>query len=221
MSELTLEAVGYRYKNAPENVLHGVDAAFLRGEVCAIIGASGSGKSTMLSLLAGLDAPTEGRILWNGQDLAEMDRDAYRREKAAVIFQAYQLFPLLTALENICYPMQLNGMDGAQAQRRAEELLARVGLAAEKGGHFPANLSGGEQQRVAIARALASGASLLLADEPTGNLDGENRQNILDILCRLAHEDGYCVIVVTHDPEVAKAADRVLRLTGGTLRQER
>lgn len=164
---------------------------------------------------AGLDSPTEGRVLWNGQELAGMDLDAYRREKAAVIFQAFQLFPLMTASENICYPMELNGAEPAAARRRADELLARVGLSAEKGRHFPANLSGGEQQRVAIARALATGASLILADEPTGNLDGENRQNILEILCRLAHEDGYCVIVVTHGPGGGKGVRSGVPHCGG------
>lgn len=217
MSELALESVGYSYKNAAKKVLHSIHAEFFKGKVYAIIGSSGSGKSTMLSLLAGLDRPTEGRVLWNGQDLAEMDLDAYRRKKAAVIFQAFQLFPLLTASENICYPMQLNGETSAAAAKRADELLVRVGLSPEKGRHFPAHLSGGEQQRVAIARALATGASLILADEPTGNLDGDNRENIMEILCGLAHRDAYCVIIVTHDPEVAKKADQIYRIRDGAL----
>lgn len=217
MSELTVENVSYRYKKADRKALTDVCCNFAAGTVTAVVGPSGSGKTTLLSILAGLDRPQEGRILLNGQDLAEKDLDAYRRQDISIIFQAFQLFPLLTVLENVCYPMELNGVAKAEAVVRARALLTKMGIAAEKWKRYPANLSGGEQQRVAIARSLATGAGILLADEPTGNLDGKNTANVMDILSRLAHEDGYCVIIVTHDPAVAEASDHVWRMTDGVL----
>ena len=150
-----------------------------------------------------------------------MDMDEYRRRYVSVIFQAFHLFPLLTVLENVCFPMELNGVSEQEARERARLELERVGIAAEKHRRYPSQLSGGEQQRVAIARALSSGAQILLADEPTGNLDGENSRNIVDILTRLAHEDGYCVVIVTHDPAVAEAADTVYTMTDGVLARQK
>ena len=219
MSELKVENVCYRYKNAARLALNNVSCIFRPGTVSAVVGPSGSGKTTLLSILAGLDRPEGGRVLLSGEDLAGMDLDAYRRRSVSVIFQAFQLFPLLTVLENVCYPMELSGVPLKEARERAGELLAGVGIGAEKHRRFPANLSGGEQQRVAIARALATGAGVLLADEPTGNLDGENSRNVVELLTRLAHEEGYCVIIVTHDLAIARASDVVYDMSDGVLRQ--
>jgi ABC-type lipoprotein export system ATPase subunit len=220
MSELVIENVSYRYKNADRLALNGVSCAFKPGQVTAVVGPSGSGKTTLLSIMAGLDRPEEGQVLLNGADLSGMDLDAYRRQDVSVIFQAFQLFPLLTVIENVCYPMELNEVALKDAKERARTLLSSVGIQEEKLRRFPANLSGGEQQRVAIARSLATGAGILLADEPTGNLDGENSRNVVEILTRLAHEEGYCVIIVTHDPAIAEASDVVYHMTDGILLQQ-
>lgn len=217
MSELMIENVSYRYKNADRLALNGVSCAFKPGQVTAVVGPSGSGKTTLLSIMAGLDRPEEGQVLLNGNNLSGMDLDAYRRQDVSVIFQAFQLFPLLTVMENVCYPMELNEVALKDAKERAKTLLSSVGIQEEKLRRFPANLSGGEQQRVAIARSLATGAGILLADEPTGNLDGENSRNVVEILSRLAHEEGYCVIIVTHDPAIAEASDVVYRMADGVL----
>ena len=220
MSELVIENVSYRYKNADRLALNNVTCAFKPGQVTAVVGPSGSGKTTLLSIMAGLDRPEKGQVLLNGTDLAGMDLDAYRRQDVSVIFQAFQLFPLLTVMENVCYPMELNEVALRDAKERARTLLSSVGIQEEKLRRFPANLSGGEQQRVAIARSLATGAGILLADEPTGNLDGENSRNVVEILTRLAHEEGYCVIIVTHDPAIAEASDVVYHMTDGILLQQ-
>ena len=219
MSELRIENVSYRYKNAPRLALSSVSCVFQPGTVSAVVGPSGSGKTTLLSIMAGLDRPESGKVLLDGGDLAGMDLDAYRRKDVSVIFQAFQLFPLLTVMENVCYPMELSGVGTKAARIRAKELLESVGIGEEKFRRFPANLSGGEQQRVAIARSLATGAGVLLADEPTGNLDGENSRNVVELLTRLAHEEGYCVIIVTHDPAIAEASDLVFRMADGVLEQ--
>ena len=220
MSELVIENVSYRYKNADRLALNNVSCAFKPGQVTAVVGPSGSGKTTLLSIMAGLDRPERGQVLLNGNDLAGMDLDAYRRQDVSVIFQAFQLFPLLTVMENVCYPMELNEVALKDAKERARTLLASVGIQDEKHRRFPANLSGGEQQRVAIARSLATGAGILLADEPTGNLDGENSRNVVEILSRLAHEEGYCVIIVTHDLAIAGASDKVYHMADGILLEQ-
>ena len=214
---LNIENVTYSYKNTDKDVLKGISAGFEGGRLQAIVGPSGSGKTTLLSIMAGLDRPKSGAVTIEGDDLAAMDLDQYRRERISMIFQAFQLFPLLTAIENVCYPMELNGMDRKDARARAKGLLESVGIDEEKHRRYPANLSGGEQQRVAIARSLSSGARVILADEPTGNLDKENGDAVIAILRGLAHEDGYCVIVVTHDQEIAEASDVVFRMSDGLL----
>ena len=218
MSTLTLDHVTYTYKNTAAPAVNDASFTFAPGKLYAIVGPSGSGKSTLLSMMAGLDLPTAGEVCYDGQSLREMDLDLYRREDISMIFQAFQLFPLLTVLENVCYPMELSGVAPGDAKERAARYLARVGITEEQMKRFPANLSGGEQQRVAIARSLASGARTFLADEPTGNLDVANTENIMELLCGLAREDGYCVIVVTHDMEVAELADVRLEMRGGVLR---
>ena len=217
MAELTLHRVSYRYPRAARDALQGVECRFRAGEVAAVVGPSGSGKTTLLSIMAGLDRPSGGEVLVDGKKLSEMDLDAYRRQYVSVIFQAFHLFPLLTVLENVCFPLELLGAGEKDAREQARRNLELVGIAEEKHRRYPSQLSGGEQQRVAIARALSSGAGILLADEPTGNLDGENSRNIVDILTRLAHEGGYCVVIVTHDPAIAKAADAVYTVADGEL----
>jgi len=217
MSNLTLTNVTYQYRTAHAPAVAEVNCDFKPGVMYAVVGPSGSGKSTLLSLLAGLDTPTDGAIAFGDTDLVTMDLDLYRRTDIAMIFQAFQLFPLMTAMENVCYPLELLGVKTADAKPRAAKLLESVGITPEQMKRFPSHLSGGEQQRVAIARSLASGARILLADEPTGNLDGANTNNVMGILKRLAHDDGYCVIVVTHDMEAADVADVIYKMRDGAL----
>jgi len=220
MSALTLTNVTYQYRGAKSKAVSNVNCLFERDKVYAIIGPSGSGKSTLLSMMAGLDLPTEGDIVFDDSSLASIDLDRYRRESIAMIFQMFHLLPLLTVIENVCYPMELCGITPADARPRAESLLQSVGITKEQTSRFPQRLSGGEQQRVAIARSLAMGAKLLLADEPTGNLDSANTKNIMDILHALAHNENRCVIIVTHDLEIAESADVVFRMKDGELRED-
>ena len=219
MSILTAKNVEYTYRTRYQTVhaLQGVSCEFELGQAYAIVGRSGSGKTTLLSLLAGLDLPDTGEIAFEGEKTSQMNRDLYRREKVSVVYQAFHLFPLLTALENVMYPMELSGTKPKEAKKRAKALLRQVGLPESVDKQYPKMMSGGEQQRVAIARALASSAKVLLADEPTGNLDSQNSQNIIDILLRLAHEEGRCVILITHDNEIAGQADHILRLKDGAV----
>lgn len=218
MNELILENVSYVYKGSDRKAVNDVTAHFEEGKVNAVIGPSGSGKTTLLSIMAGLDSSTEGEAWLDGEKLSDMDMDQYRREKVSMIFQAFHLFPLLTVLENVCFPMELNGMTRQDSIPMAKNFLESLGITEEKHDRYPGNLSGGEQQRVAIARTLASGARVILADEPTGNLDKANGQNIVDILKTLAHEQAFCVIIVTHDPEIAKQADLVWKMDDGKLK---
>ena len=219
MALIEAREVHFRYdeKYQSVEVLKGVSCGFEEGNFYALIGKSGSGKSTLLSLMAGLLLPTEGEILFRGRSTAKLDLSRYRRENAAVIYQSYRLLPLLTVEENVTYPMELRGFTGKPAREKARQLLQRVGLPEALRHRFPDMLSGGEQQRVAIARAISMESHLLLADEPTGNLDTENSRHIIDLLLELAHKDGYCVIVVTHDPEIAARADRVYQVRDGQL----
>ena len=217
MSILTVENLGFTYAGNPKPVLRDVNCAFELGTMYAITGPSGSGKSTLLSLLAGMETPTEGKILLGEDSLTDMDLDQYRREKISFVFQSYQLMPLLTARENVALPLEMQGIPVAEATEKAEELLETVGLPEELHRRYPGNLSGGEQQRVGIARSLASGAQIILADEPTGNLDDENTAAVMALLRRQAAEKGYCVIIVTHDPEVAAACDVCYQLQHGSV----
>ncbi|MDD2979006.1 MAG: ABC transporter ATP-binding protein [Hespellia sp.] len=219
MEKIRVEHVSYAYRSKYQTIqaLKDVSCEFESGKIYAITGESGSGKSTLLSLLAGLDVPKEGSVFVDGKDLKKMDRDAYRREVVSVVYQSFHLFPLLNALENVMYPMQLKGMRRRKAQERATEYIKSVGLSEKIIHQFPKMMSGGEQQRVAIARALAGEGSILLADEPTGNLDTDNEENIAEILKACAHERGYTVIVVTHNPELARQADCIYRMKDGQL----
>lgn len=220
MPELKLENVSYQYKHGDRKVVNEVTCLFEGGRLNSVVGPSGSGKTTLLSLMAGLDQPTQGQIYIDDESLADLDLDQYRRERVSMIFQAFQLFPLLTALENVCFPMQLNGVPGREIPEKGKRLLSSVGITEEKFKRYPANLSGGEQQRVAIARTLATGAQVLLADEPTGNLDRENGSKVIEILGQLAHEQGYCVIIVTHDPSIAERSDKVWHMSDGLLTEQ-
>ncbi len=219
MEILRAEKVSYSYRTKYQKVdaVRDVSCAFDTGTVYAIVGKSGSGKSTLLSLFAGLDLPDEGGIYVQGQPLKEMDRDAYRLRQASVVYQSFHLFPLLNALENVMLPMEFQRIPKKEAGRRAREILRRVGLTDKVYRQFPKMMSGGEQQRVAIARAVAAGGEIILADEPTGNLDSENEEKIVGLLKSLAHEDGYTVIVITHNPKVEEAADHVFRMEDGML----
>lgn len=219
--EKIIEAVNvsyiYQTKYQKTKALSEVSCSFERGKVYAITGKSGSGKSTFLSLLAGLDVPTEGTLVVEGEDMRKMNRDAYRLNRASVLYQAFHLFPLLTVTENVMFPMELQHVPAKEAKARAREYLAKVDLPETLYKKMPGMISGGEQQRVAIARAIAAGGEILLADEPTGNLDSQNEKVIVDLLCKLAHEDNYAVIVVTHNEAVAAAADVVYGMTDGML----
>ena len=219
MRIIELHNVKYVYQSKYQRVeaLRGISYAFEPGKVYAIMGSSGCGKTTLLSLMAGLDVPTEGSVLCQGVSTADIDLEQYRRERVAVIYQDFRLFPLLTVAENVMYPMELRGIKPAIAKKRAAELIRKVGLPETVLDRFPAMLSGGEQQRVAVARALGIESKVLLADEPTGNLDSKNSEYIFDILASLAHEDGYCVIIVTHDDALGKRADETIRIHDGEL----
>ena len=187
------------------------------GETVAIVGPSGSGKTTLLGLLAGLDRPSGGRVLLDGTDmgaLSEDDRAKLRREKIGFVFQSFQLIPTLTARENVAVPLDLAGTGGGAA--RADELLERVGLGG-RGHHYPTQLSGGEQQRVAVARAFIHRPSILFADEPTGNLDAATGERVIELMMELNREIGTTLVLVTHDPDLARRARRVIRLADGAV----
>lgn len=221
MSILTAKEVVYEYRNSYQTVraVNGVSYSFEQGKVYAIVGSSGSGKTTLLSLLAGLDVPGSGSIELDGQSTAQMNRDTYRLNHVSVIYQNFNLFQHLTVLENAAYPLYVRKMPKKKADQLAMEKLVQVGLKEDQFRRLPNMLSGGEQQRVAVARALACGSEIILADEPTGNLDSENSQNIVEILQALAHEENRCVIIVTHDPMVAEAADVTLHMQDGKIRE--
>jgi len=197
-----------------------VDLEVARGEFLAVLGPSGSGKSTLLALMAGLDRPSEGEVHLDGVRIDRLSEDALarlRREKVGFVFQSFQLLGNLTARENVLLPLELVG--AADARRRADELLEAVGLG-ERGHHYPSQLSGGEQQRVALARAFATRPPLLLADEPTGNLDGATGARVLEILASLQREQRTTLVLVTHDPAVAGLADRRIHLRDGRIERE-
>ncbi|HEX6865269.1 MAG TPA: ABC transporter ATP-binding protein [Thermoanaerobaculia bacterium] len=201
-------------------ILDQVDLAISPGEFVAVLGPSGSGKSTLLALMAGLDRPTSGEIRIDGEPIQALSEDGLallRRRKIGFVFQSFQLLGNLTARENVLLPMELLGL--ADAPARANELLDAVGLQ-DRGHHYPSQLSGGEQQRVALARAFAPRPAILLADEPTGNLDGATGRKILEILTGLWRKEGTTLVLVTHDPAVAALADRRIHLRDGRIERE-
>jgi len=205
----------------PLTILHPTSIEIARGRTVALTGPSGSGKSTMLGLVAGLDAPTSGRIVIDGTDITTLSEEALARlrgEKIGIVFQFFHLLPSLTAYENILVPMEIAGDRDAPA--RATRLLADVGLTG-RGHHFPSQLSGGEQQRVAIARALANDPRILLADEPTGNLDSATGRQVIDLLVAINRNRGCTLLLVTHDPDLAALADETLMLRDGRVVEHR
>jgi putative ABC transport system ATP-binding protein len=207
---------------AAVEALKGVDMGVQPGEMLAIMGRSGSGKSTLLTLLGGVDTPTSGQVLLEGTDLATLrddDRTLMRRRRIGFVFQAFNLLPILTAQENVALPLELDGIPSTQANERAVKTLELVGLASRRD-HLPGKMSGGEQQRVAIARALAIEPAILLADEPTGNLDSANGKRITQVLRDLVDQHGQTIVMVTHDPAVADQADRVVHLLDGQVERE-
>ena len=222
MSVLKAENVTYVYQSKYQQVkaLDGVSCDFEAGKFYAIVGQSGSGKTTLLSMLAGLGTPNDGQVVANGQSVKEFSSERHRRENGSVIYQAFNLFPSLNILENVMYPMMIQKAQAGKAKARAKELLAAVGLEEVDPRKLPAMLSGGQQQRVAIARALASDSPVILADEPTGNLDSENGQMVIDLLKRLAKEEDRCIIVVTHDLGIAAQADVIYHMKDGRLNEE-
>jgi putative ABC transport system ATP-binding protein len=201
----------------PLTILQDISFSVMPGETVAIVGASGSGKSTLLGLLAGLDLPTAGEIRLDGLSLAALDEDARARQRGKLlgfVFQSFQLLPSLNALENVMLPLELAGAKGANAT--AGDWLKRVGLG-HRLQHYPKHLSGGEQQRVALARAFAPSPCLVLADEPTGNLDAATGQQIIDLMFELNAGQGTTLLLVTHDPAIAARCGRILHIEGGRL----
>jgi putative ABC transport system ATP-binding protein len=215
-SAVRLEGVSRSFAEGEvrHRVLDNVTASFRRGETVALRGRSGSGKSTLLNLVSGIDRPDEGRVIVDGEDLAAMserDRTLFRRRHIGFVYQAFNLVPTLTVADNIRLVLELNGVDGAASERRIAELLDAVGLR-NRAASYPDVLSGGEQQRVAIARALCHRPSLILADEPTGNLDEKTASTILDLLFGLTRAEGATMLMATHSPAVASACDRVIEV---------
>jgi putative ABC transport system ATP-binding protein len=220
MSILRCEGLAKTYVSGGREitVLRDITFELEPGGFLAVTGPSGSGKSTLLGLLAGLDRPAEGRVVLDGHDLSRLSEDEraeLRAEKVGFVFQSFHLIPTLTARENIQVPLELRGED-EQARPRAEELLTRVGLG-DRGHHYPAQLSGGEQQRVAVARAFAHRPRILFADEPTGNLDAANGANVVALLGEMNRELETTLVLVTHDPDLAGRAHRILRLRDGSV----
>jgi putative ABC transport system ATP-binding protein len=217
--ELREVSKSYREGEVERAVLRDVSLAIAPGEIVVLVGRSGSGKSTLLNVVAGIDRPTSGTVTVAGTDLTALDEQArtrFRRAHIGFVFQFFNLIPLLTVEENLLLPLDLNGRADAKGLARARELLERVGLGG-RGESFPERLSGGEQQRVAIARALVHEPALILADEPTGNLDVETAAGVLDLLDTLAREAGRTVVMVTHSREVVGVADRIFAIQRGVL----
>jgi putative ABC transport system ATP-binding protein len=213
-----LEAVALEriYPDGNVHALRGVSLGVARGESVAIMGPSGCGKSTLLHLLGGLDQPTAGEVRFEGTPLTALDLDTYRAQEIGFVFQSFYLLPTLTAIENVQVPMFEIDRPRSERIACAERLLDEVGLGHRRG-QLPSRLSGGERQRVAIARALANEPAVLLADEPTGNLDSASQHEVLELLKRLRHERSLTLVIVTHSPEVATAADRIIRLRDGKI----
>ncbi len=221
MIEISNLDMSYDLGKGQLNVLAGVNVSIGEGETVAIVGPSGSGKTTLLILLAGLEQPGIGRIELDGVDITRLDGDALadiRRDGLGIIFQSFHLVPSLTALGNVSLPLEIAGKEGAR--ERARTMLEKVGLA-ERADHYPSQLSGGEQQRVAIARALVHAPKLILADEPTGNLDVHTGAKIIELLFGLNADSGATMVLVTHDEQIARRCQRILRLQNGKLIEDK
>ncbi len=211
---LSIKNASYRYSDADSNdyALKDISFDFEEGKMYAIRGRSGSGKTTLLSLISGLERCSEGQIIFDGKDLKDINLDKYRNSDIGIVFQSYNLLPFMSASENIILSMDVNGLKIADKKKKAIELMEKVGLKEEYADRKVLRLSGGEQQRVAIARSLSYNPKMIIADEPTGNLDKQTEKEILDIFEKLAHEEGKCVIIVTHSANVCAKADKVFDL---------
>ena len=218
MSILEIENISYDYttKAGKVHALKSATAKFEKGTVYAIVGRSGSGKSTFISLLAGLDVPKDGKVFYNGTDLAKADRDRYRREHVGMIFQSFYLLPQLTALENVELTLQLAGFSGNK-RKRASETLLRMGIEAAQFRKHSLQFSGGEQQRIAIAHAIAPDPEIILADEPTGNLDSKTSMDVIGLLKMTNQKFNQTIVMITHNEEIAQLADRVIRIEDGRI----
>jgi len=213
---LKLENIFYRYKKNAPYILNDMSYEFEKGKLYAIMGGSGSGKTTLISIIAALDKPSSGKIYYDGTDISKISGDEYRAKKVSIIFQSYNLLYNYTAIDNIATILNVSGYKGNYLHR-ADELLSEVDIPKEKRGYVVQNLSGGEQQRVAIARAIASNSEIILADEPTGNLDKTNSENIMQIFKNLMEKYSKCVIIVTHSDFIAEYADCVLNIDNGKI----
>lgn len=210
MSILSMKNVNYTYQGTSSLVLSDINIDFEAGKVYSIKGKSGSGKTTLLSLLAGLDNATSGEILYKGKNINTIDKDEYRAKEIGVIFQGYNLLTNYTAIQNVLLSMNVSEMAVKNKKEYAYDMLQKVGIDRDSANRKVLNLSGGEQQRVAIARTIATKSDVIIADEPTGNLDDETEDSIINILKDLAHKDGKCVIIVTHSNKVARQSDELL-----------
>ncbi|MCL1794146.1 MAG: ABC transporter ATP-binding protein [Oscillospiraceae bacterium] len=217
MSLMKITDVTYKYESSKKNVLNSINAEFEKGKVYAIVGKSGSGKTTLLSLISGLDVCMGGEISYEGKSLKETNRDDYRAKNIGVVFQGYNLLLNATAVENIVLSMNISGSAEKDKKEYAYKLLERIGIDRETADRKILKLSGGEQQRVGIARALAHNPDIVIADEPTGNLDSETEADIMDILSELAHSEEKCVIIVTHSKKVSSYADDIYGISDGKL----
>lgn len=217
MSLLSLKDVSYRYEGAKRDVFDNINIDFEKGKVYGIIGKSGAGKSTLLSLISGLDTCKSGEVLYNDNSLKNIDRDLYRAKDIGVIFQGYNLLLNATAKENILLSMNISNSKQENKDKYIDDLLQDVGIDSDKANRKILNLSGGEQQRIGIARALSHNPDIIIADEPTGNLDNETEEKIMDILVSLAHKHNKCVIIVTHSKKVCSYLDEIWGLKSGKL----
>lgn len=217
MSLLSLKDVSYRYEGAKRDVFDNINIDFEKGKVYGIIGKSGAGKSTLLSLISGLDTCKSGEVLYNDNSLKNIDRDLYRANDIGVIFQGYNLLLNATAKENILLSMNISNSKQENKDKYIGDLLQDVGIDSDKANRKILNLSGGEQQRIGIARALSHNPDIIIADEPTGNLDNETEEKIMDILVSLAHKHNKCVIIVTHSKKVCSYLDEIWGLKSGKL----
>ena len=219
MSTLALRNVSYKYEGTNKTIFENVNLQFSPGKVYVIVGKSGAGKTTLLSLLAGLDTASSGVIEYGGENLATINRNRFRAQKAGIVFQGLNLLTNASAIDNIVLSMNISGVTVPDKKAKAFALLEKVGIGKEKARRKILKLSGGEQQRVAIARALAHEPELIIADEPTGNLDKDTEGSILKIFTQLAHKDGKCVIIVTHSRRVTTVADEIWGVDKGIFRQ--
>lgn len=220
MTLLEAKNIDYYYQDGDQRrfILKDVSVSFEKGKLYSILGRSGSGKTTFLSLISALDKPNDGQILYDGRDIAKIGYEKFRKNDISIVFQSYNLIPYLSAVENVLVPMAITENDLPKEKKQvAYNLLKYIGITEDKANRMVNQLSGGEQQRVAIARALSMNGDIILADEPTGNLDEELEEEIVAIFKELAHKHGKCVILVTHSSEVAQQADEVLQLRKGVL----